>query len=263
MVDTPAEKSILPSMWQVPQLFRNRLGSTVGRQRAMAADGHLLLVLHAPPKPDEQERVGRFHWRSPEGEWTSNELGKGVGALAKHLDEFEGRIAALDRKEEQAKTAEDYFAVLDQLAPLYRAARNLHAVLQEARTMFPEYLEIIELRNRAYAIERTAELLFEGTKNSLEFHLAQRAEVQAKSSQRMAAAAHRLNILAAFFFPIVTLMAILGVDFARAAENFGLAGDVFFVSVLLLGLVAGGFLTYFVVQAEDDSDRSGEEKTRR
>jgi len=54
------EKSILPPGWQVPQEFRTRLGANVGRQRPMLADGHLLLVLHAPPKPEDQVRVGRF-----------------------------------------------------------------------------------------------------------------------------------------------------------------------------------------------------------
>ena len=72
---------ILPSAWQVPAAIRNRLGSRVGRQRTMAADGHLLLVLHAPPKPDDPERVGRFFWRNPQGEWLSKDLGSGIRAF--------------------------------------------------------------------------------------------------------------------------------------------------------------------------------------
>ena len=38
--------SILPATWQVPRVFRERLGVKVGRQRAMVADGHLLLDNH-------------------------------------------------------------------------------------------------------------------------------------------------------------------------------------------------------------------------
>ena len=40
--------SILPTAWDIPQTIRRRLGNRVGRQRAMSADGHLLLVMHAP-----------------------------------------------------------------------------------------------------------------------------------------------------------------------------------------------------------------------
>ena len=69
-----AEKSVLPPLWKVPQEFRNRLGEQAGRQRVMFCDGHLLLVLHRPPKEDEVQRKGRFFWRSPDGTWTSSEL---------------------------------------------------------------------------------------------------------------------------------------------------------------------------------------------
>jgi len=41
--------SILPTSWDIPQSIRRRLGNRVGRQRSMSADGHLLLVMHAPP----------------------------------------------------------------------------------------------------------------------------------------------------------------------------------------------------------------------
>ena len=129
--------SILPATWQVPAAIRNRLGNLVGRQRAMAADGHLLLVLHAPPKPDDSERTGRFFWRNPQGEWLSKDLGSGIRSLAAHIDEFEDAISKLDRLEEQATTVDEYFRVLEHLTPLHRSARNLYQVLQEARQLCP------------------------------------------------------------------------------------------------------------------------------
>ncbi len=55
-----AEQSILPAVWDVPQKFRDRLGQIAGKQRAMSAEDHLLILLHSPPKPEEDERVGRF-----------------------------------------------------------------------------------------------------------------------------------------------------------------------------------------------------------
>ena len=111
------DKLVIPSEWSIPQEIRIRLGSSVGRQRPMLADGHLLLVTHAPPKPEDHGRVGRLFWRSPHGAWTSNELGDGIAALNKHLDEYEDRIAALDRQEEEAKTADAYFEIMEQLTP--------------------------------------------------------------------------------------------------------------------------------------------------
>ena len=152
-------KNLLPRVWEVPQVFRDRLGSSVGRQRAMAADGHLLLVLHVPPEPDEVTRQGRFLWRKPDGTWTSNDLGGGPQVVAKHLDQFAKAIHDCDVWEEQAKTAEDYFAVLERLAPIQRSARNLHTVLQEARQLCPDDRDLINHRDRAYEIERTVELL--------------------------------------------------------------------------------------------------------
>ena len=83
------EQSILPAAWDVPQRFRDRLGQQPGRQRAMLADEHLLLVLHAPPKPGDVGRVGRYFWRKPDGTWTSNELGIGPGAMHRHLSKIE------------------------------------------------------------------------------------------------------------------------------------------------------------------------------
>ncbi|MEX0818268.1 MAG: hypothetical protein WD070_01710, partial [Pirellulaceae bacterium] len=169
---------LIPPLWKVPQVFRDRMGEQVGRQRPMVADGHLLLVLHAPPEPNENQRHGRLFWRDPEGQWTSKDRGTGINALNKHLDEYEELVASLDRLEEQATTSSDYFAILERLSPVHRAATNLHQVLQEARQTCPDFRELINLRDRAYGIERTAELLLAEVKNALDVLVAKRAEEQ-------------------------------------------------------------------------------------
>ena len=69
--------SLLPLDWQVPQVFRDRLGDSPGRQRLMKADGHLLLIAHRPPSPDETGRRGRYFWRDTTGAWRSSDLGHG------------------------------------------------------------------------------------------------------------------------------------------------------------------------------------------
>ena len=237
-------KSLLPRVWEVPAEFRNRLGATVGRQRAMAADGHLLLVLHVPPKPDEKERQARFIWRKPDAMWTSNDLGGGPQAVGRHLDQFAKALEECDDLEQQANRAEDYMEVLERLAPLQRSARNLHDVLQEARRLVPDDRELINFRDRAYEIERTAELLQAETRYALDLLVAKKAEEQAKASRRMAVSSHRLNLLAAFFFPLAALSGILGANLAHGFENY--EPPLPFLAFVAVGLISGLILASFV-----------------
>lgn len=252
-------KSILPEAWQVPEDLRSRLGINVGRQRPMVAEGHLVLVLHSPPQSQNPTRVGRFFWRSPDGIWKSNEPGDGLTALNQLLDEYDECIQSLDQQEHESNTANAYFEVIEQLTPIYRAAQNLYHVLQEARKKCPDCNDLINVRDRAYAIERTAELLFSGTKNSLDSIVAKQAESQALASHQMAIAAHRLNVLAAFFFPIITLTAILGVDVSNVAGVFGIdlqsewakrLVPFVFVAIVFTGFLAGAILTRIVVRSK-------------
>ena len=98
--------SLLPNNWKVPQVFRDRLGNKVGRQRAMLAEGHLLLVLHAPPAPDERHRQGRFFWRSPDATWKSNSLGDGIKSLDRHLEQYLQTLQKLEDAEYISVTKE-------------------------------------------------------------------------------------------------------------------------------------------------------------
>jgi hypothetical protein len=238
--------SVLPAVWEVPATIRNRLGDQAGRQRAMFHDGHLLLVLHAPPGPDEIERRGRLFWREPNATWHATEQGAGRAALARHIDEFADLLEGLESRWREATSADEYFAVLNAAAPLHRAARHLHQTLQQAREMVPGDRDLINFRDRSYAVERTADLLCDDTKNALDFAVARRAEEQARSSYRMAVSAHRLNLLAAFFFPIATLSAIFGMELRNGLES--LDAPLPFLGVLGAGLLGGVVLTGFVTR---------------
>ena len=240
-------QSILPATWDVPEIFRRRMGTSVGRQRVLLSDGHMLLVLHAPPKPDEDEREGRFFWRSPDGQWKSTEQGNGLQSLVEHLDDYDATVEAYDRQDEQASDSEDYFGVLDGLAPVHRAAQNLHQVLQEARQSCPEDRDILNLRDRAYKIQRTAELLYGSAKNALDFEVARRAEQQAQAGHKMAVSAHKLNLMASFFFPVATLSAIFGVNLKFGLED--VPPYTPFLIFLIAGVASGGLLTLFVTRS--------------
>lgn len=239
------ERSILPAAWKIPDPLRKRLGNRVGRQRVMLEDGHLLMVVHLPPKPDDVQRQGRFFWRAPDGQWSSSDLGGGLAAVQKHLEAYAEAIGTIDRAEEQAQQSNDYFQVINQLAPVLRACRHLHQVLQDARKLLPGAREIIDLRDQAYELERTAELLFQDAKNSLDFLVARRAEEQAGTSRRMEEAAYRLNMLVAFFFPLATLFAFFGMNVHSTMQEMRQTPGVF-AGFLIAGLL-GGFLLKAVV----------------
>lgn len=234
-------RSALPQQWKVPELFRARLGENAGRQRAMAAEGHLLIVLHEAPRPGEPERRGRYFWRDAGGDWKSSSLGAGAQAIKKHLTEYAESVADLDDRLSSARNADDYFAVLHAAAPLHRAARNMHAALQQARELAPDDRELILLRDQAGEIERGAELLQGDAKNGLDLTIARQAEEQARRGHEMAVSAHRLNLLVAVFFPIATLSAIFGMNLDHGLE---LAGNpLAFWGVLAVGFVGGLLLT--------------------
>jgi hypothetical protein len=235
------QKSILPATWEVPAEFRSRLGEKAGRQRAMMAEGHLLLVLHAPPKKDEPDRKGRLFWRKPDGTWLSNELGGGPAALAKHLSEFAEIIDKMDRQEDVAFSVDEYYTILDAMGPIQRTARNLHATLQEARKLLSADRDLINFRDKAYDIERTAELLYSDVKHALEFAVAKKSEEQAANAHQMAVQSHRLNLLVAFFFPLATLVAIFGSEMKHGLDAY-LPDPYLFYTVTAVGLVLGGLL---------------------
>ena len=232
-----SRSKLLPSGWSVPALFHARLGDEVGRQRLMASEGHLLLVLHAPPSADEDERSGRFFWRDTEGMWRASIQGSGVAAMVDHLSEFEGLLEALEDRESKATRAREYFEVLRELTPLHRAARNLHSVLQKAREAMNEDSRIIRWRDEAYSIERTAELLLGETRHGLDFVTAMRAEEQAVEAHNMAEAGHRLNVLAALFFPLATIASLLGMNVPTGLEDSPAPWT--FIGVLVVGGIIG------------------------
>ena len=203
-----------PLDWKAPALFAKRLGDQVGRQRVMSAEGHLLLVLHAPPAAGSAERRGRLFWRAADGGWRSKPLGDGVQSLKRHVGEFAERMELLEKQCLAADGAETYFRLLREIAPLHRTARHLHAVLQEARELAPEDRDIINLRDQAGEIERAFELLHGDAKHGLDFTVAHLAEKQSQRTLEMAVSAHRLNLLVSTFCPVATLSAIFAAVFA-------------------------------------------------
>ena len=61
--------------------------------------------------------------------------GTGTAALERHFTEYNELIDDLEKLEHNANSAEEYFSLIERLAPLHRAAGNMHAVFQDARKL--------------------------------------------------------------------------------------------------------------------------------
>lgn len=236
------EASILPKLWTIPDSIRNRLGREPGPQRAMLEEGHLLIILHQLPQPDEHQRKPALFWRSPEGEWKTNLQGTGLAALNDHMRTFDNKLTELEDAENLASTATEYHTVLEKLAPVLRSSRGLHRTMQQARELVKGERELINFRDQAAAIERNSELLLQDAQFGLNFTVARQAEAQAATARQMAATAHRLNLLAALFLPLTALASVFGMEIHSKLPDTQANFWLICVCGVLLGLVVMSFL---------------------
>ncbi len=228
-------KSYIPDSWDLPDSIRRRLGDSVGKQRIMDEDGHLLLLLHAPPTAaDDEVRGAVVFWRDPRGAWASHPVRGGLAGLEKHLASYREVIHRLDEKVDNAKCAREYFDVMRDMHPMQRATRGLLNVMQAAREVRPDETRLISLRDQAADLERATELIAADTKAGMDFTLAETSSQQAISAELANHEARRLNRLAAFFFPLVTLVSVFGMN----APADLLANHHFWI-VLLAGILLG------------------------
>lgn len=211
----------IPHNWDVPQVFRDRFGTRAGRQRVMHTDGHLLIVLHEVPDPDEPgERSAKLFWRKPDGSWRSTGSGAtNIAPLRAHVESFDAAAEKLEDKVERAAKARDWFEVLHATAPLMRTARNLSKTLQEARELAKADKELIALRDQAQEVERAAELIHGHARDGLDFTVARNAEDNAIATQHVIESSHRLNLITAMFLPITALGTVLGMNLVHGFET--------------------------------------------
>lgn len=211
---------IIPPTWSLPEALRIRLGAaTYGRQRALFEESHLLLVLHKPPGPDDRTREGILFWRSPAGDWQCNRGGPGPGGIKRHVQTYSELEARLTAEYEQAADLTTLFDLVETLTPLVRAARNMHQALQTARESIKQDGLLIELRDLAYEVMRNLEVLSEDVRNAIQHRTAREAEEQAQLSRQALQASHRLNILAALFFPLTAVASLFGMNLAHGLNQ--------------------------------------------
>lgn len=185
----------------------------------MLEDGHLLLVLHKPPGPDDRSREGLLFWRNPAGDWQFNRGGPGPGGLKRHVQSFADLEGKLTTDYEQATEIGPLFDLMETLVPLTRSARNMHLALQAAREATKGDTFLIEMRDQAYEVERNLDLLYEDVRNAIQHRTAHKAEEQARLSEQALHASHRLNILAALFFPLTAVASLFGMNLAHGLNQ--------------------------------------------
>ena len=236
---------IIPPHWSLPDSIRSRLGqNTYGRQRAIVEDGQVLLVLHLPPGPDDEQRQGILFWRTGSGEWLASKGSGGVAALKRHVQAYAELETKLSHAFEQGPNLTGLFDLLEALTPLSRAARNMHAALQQAREAVKGDTQLIELRDLAYDVERNFELLIEDVRLGIQLRTAKEEEEQARLGQEALRASHRLNTLAALFFPVTALASLLGMNLKHGLDEQSVP---IFLVVLVVGVVLGFAVKGWVV----------------
>lgn len=229
---------IIPDTWQIPTQLRERVGTRVGRQRAMIHGKSCLLLLHQLPKPNDRERAPIAFFRNETGAWRCFPGRDNIQTLKDHVEGVAKALDELDDRLEAAEKATEFLALIKIARPLHRFTRNMHMALQQVRDAFPEDLEILALRDRAYELERMAETISDDTENGMQYTIAQHTEEQADLSERIAKESHRLNLVAAVALPITAIGSVLGMNLTNGLE--GLPEPVSFwcivASLVLLGL---------------------------
>ena len=167
-------RTLLPAMGRPPKVSRStrEVGGTAAND---VEGGHLLLVLHAPPERDHDKRQGRFFWRQPDGTWSATNSVQ-ASALCSNILMNTIRFLINWRNRKSKRSVQRTTS---------RSMITLHSITKGfgeptpscmMRKQCPDFRELIDVRDRAYTIERTAELLASGCKNGLDFQMAKQAE---------------------------------------------------------------------------------------
>jgi hypothetical protein len=255
--DYGARAMIIPPTWALPEAIRVRLGqNTYGRQRAIFEEGHLLLVLHRPPGPDDAAREGNLFWRNLAGDWQFSRGGPGPGALKRQVQTYAELESKLTQSYEEAADITALFDLVEALTPLVRAARNMHAALQAAREAVKGDLFLVEMRDLAYEVTRNFDLLLEDVRNAIQHRMAREAEKQAALSSQALQASHRLNILAALFFPLTAIASLFGMNLAHGFDGNSV---IIFWLVALVSIGLGFAMKRWVLAKRSDDSASKKE----
>ena len=206
--------------WQLPADIEARLGETTyGRQRTIYEAEHLLIILHTPPDPETHKREAWVFLRKPDGTMMWNGQENGAEKLKRLLKTYAELYERLDVAEEAAQTAADLLEVLEALSPLNRASTHLANTLQSARDLVKGDPFLIAMRDAAYEVSRSFDLLRSEAQLALDYRTAKSAEAQHAKAQEMAASQHKLNLIVAATFPLMAVATLFGMNLFHGFEH--------------------------------------------
>ncbi|MCM8542118.1 MAG: CorA family divalent cation transporter [Lentisphaeraceae bacterium] len=242
-------KTKLPEKWNIPESLQNRFGTKgIGKQRAMSADGHLLLILHKLNESLETEAV--IFWRNSKGEWLDSQKGRGIFKLRSLIEDYMSKELQLSELYEKASTPENYFDLLEILAPLVRVSKNMATTLQQAREL-QGGPDIIDLRDMTQELAQDLDILYEDAKNGLDYTVAKRTEEQARYALKTSKSTDKLNILVAVFLPITALSGIFGMNMRNGLEEMP---SLAFWLMMVMSFVIGLGVKSWIMAEEKESN---------
>lgn len=236
--------------WQLPVEIENRLGDTTyGRQRTIFEKDHLLIILHSPPNPDHRTREMQIFLRTPEGKFLCNGSDHGQAMMKRLMLAYMDLYEALNKQFNKAVDSAKFFKLMEALVPAHRSATHLYETLQTAREQGGDDKFLIAMRDDAYEMQRSFELLLSDTRLALEFEITRHAEAQAVKTDEALVVQRRLNILAAGTFPLIAVATVLGMNLTNGFEG---SSPIIFWCVFGAGALIGVSLKNWVVNQKPD-----------
>ncbi|MBK1877528.1 hypothetical protein [Pelagicoccus mobilis] len=233
--------------WTLPPEIESRLSAeSYGPQRAIHEAGHLLIILHRPPSEDDdlnRERI--LFLLPPDGKLQCNGKPDGEAKLKRLITDYRTRWEELDRDYSLHLDASGLFELIEAVTPLKRSSANLANTLQSAREASQDNRFLIGMRDASQDIARAFEILLSDLQTALDFRVAKNAEEQSAKTEEMAAAQHRLNLLAAFTFPVMAVATLLGMNLKHGFEK---QHPSIFWSVLGAGILIGFFVRSWILK---------------
>ncbi|MDQ8180623.1 hypothetical protein [Pelagicoccus sp. SDUM812005] len=232
--------------WHLPPEIESRLSEdSYGPQRAILEADHLLLVLHRPPNEDDLRREHILFLLTPDEQLLCNGKPDGVAQLNQLIADYRARWEELENRYKLDSGAAELFDLIEAVTPLKRSSANMASAMQRARELTKDYRYFIGVRDSAMDVSRAFEILLADLRAALDFRIAQKAEQQYVRSEEIAAAQHKLNVLAAFTFPVMAFATLLGMNLRHGFEK---QSPFIFWGVLTTGVLIGVFVKSWILK---------------
>lgn len=171
--------------WELPEEKKTRLSHQPRLQRAIIADGHILMVLHKPPRPGKSTCEAVTFWRKPSGNWQCSEGCAALAELEQLVNDYDTAIAQIEEEWERSVDPHTPLKPPSQIGRFWRASVSLRDALQEATNAISESEERLDFQglcDRMNDIAWTSEILRTEAMNALRVYFTKQREVQANRS---------------------------------------------------------------------------------